>query len=76
MPGQRRFVQEQGGGLDGTQRQLDEIGLELESIDETIASGLAAVPYTPLDATDWTAPAPTNLQQALDRIAAAIGPIP
>lgn len=32
--------------------------------------------YTPRDASAWTAPAPTTVAEALDRIAAALGPIP
>lgn len=31
--------------------------------------------YTPAVAADWTGTAPTTVQEALDRIAAALGPI-
>jgi hypothetical protein len=37
------------------------------------AFGLA---YTPGDASDWAAPAPTTLQEAIDRLAAQAGPVP
>lgn len=37
-----------------------------------------AIAYTPSDPTDWVSPAPTNVGDALDRIAAAAGanPVP
>jgi hypothetical protein len=31
--------------------------------------------YTPADVADWSGTAPSSLQDALDRIAAALGPI-
>lgn len=37
------------------------------------AFGLA---YTPVNPASWVAPPPTTVQEALDRIAADIGPIP
>jgi hypothetical protein len=42
-------------------------------------SGLTNVddaPYTPPSATDWNGSAPTSIADALNRIAAALGPIP
>ena len=35
-----------------------------------------AIAYSPADASDWVAPAPTNVGDALDRIAAAGGTTP
>ncbi|MCH1627609.1 hypothetical protein MJG50_19925 [Fredinandcohnia sp. SECRCQ15] len=42
----------------------------LERVDD--AFGLA---YIPTNFSDWNVPAPTTVQEALDRIAASIGPI-
>ncbi|MET1178153.1 exosporium leader peptide [Peribacillus simplex] len=46
-------------------------GTTLIRVDD--AFGLA---YTPANPGDWVAPSPTTVQEALDRIAASIGPVP
>ncbi len=49
------------------------------SADETgsglVVPGGATIPYTPAVSGDWTGADPTELAAAVDRIAAALGPI-
>lgn len=74
-----RYITEISGSQETTQRALDAISLDVDGLeaDITALSGsLSAVPYTPGNPSDWVAPPPSNLQAALDRIAAALGPIP
>jgi hypothetical protein len=49
------------------QRALDAVRARTDAI--------AAQPYTPGTPGDWTGAAPTTIGEALDRIAAALGPI-
>jgi hypothetical protein len=63
----RRHVLE-AGGLDpaahgSLQRTFDGVRADIDALAAT------AIAYTPGDATDWVAPAPTTVQQALDRLA-------
>lgn len=67
-----RYPLERTGGIDGVDRALSDVSLDIDAIQ----TSLAAVPYTPAVLADWSGTAPGNLQAALDRIAAAIGPIP
>ena len=67
-----RYPLESTGGEGGSARALARVSLDIDALNES----LSAVPYTPASSSDWSGSPPTNLQQALDRIAAAIGPIP
>ena len=51
------------------QRALDGLGADVGDLS---ASDIA---YTPGNAADWTGSPPATVQEALDRIAAALGPI-
>lgn len=51
----------------------DDISRALHSVRTGLSSELSS--YTPANATDWTGTPPTTLAEALDRIAAALGPI-
>lgn len=46
-----------------------------DAIEAQITATAGSAPYTPADTTKWTGADPTTVQQALDRIAAALGPI-
>lgn len=73
MPPQTpRYNVEAGGSEESVQRALSDVSLDVDALE----ASLSAVPYTPGSSGDWVAPAPTNLQEAIDRIAAAIGPVP
>lgn len=73
MPAQNpRYRVEAGASEESVQRALHDVSLDVDALE----TSLTAVPYTPGNSGDWTAPAPTNLQEAIDRIAAAIGPVP
>ena len=81
MTAPKRYLVE-GTGLDPRvrgqhQRALDNVARDFGSLSERI-DGLSAadIAYTPGDSSDWVAPAPTTLQQALDRLAAAGGVTP
>lgn len=67
-----RYPLERTGGIDGVDRALSDVSLDIDEIN----ANLSAVPYTPASSADWSGSPPANLQEALDRIAAAIGPIP
>jgi len=56
----------------GTKLNGNTVGANVTLVDEAI---LSEILYTPGNGADWTDPDPTNVQDALDRIAAAIGPI-
>lgn len=78
-----RYPLERTGGIDGVDRALSGVSLDIDdanaaiaATDAALAAGLAATPYTPSNLVDWSGVSPGNLQAALDRIAAAIGPIP
>jgi hypothetical protein len=70
----------------GTQLTLDSVSTPIASnitltspATITYTSFANGVAYTPADASKWVAPAPTTVQQALDRLAAVVGsstPIP
>lgn len=72
MPDRPRYLVEASGSPESVQRAFDEVSIDVDELE----ANLAAVPYTPGNSGDWAPPAPTNLQAALDRIAAAIGPVP
>jgi len=44
-------------------------------VDSAVPTTLAARAYSPADTTKWTGTDPTTIKEALDRIAAALGPI-
>lgn len=67
-----RYPLERTGGIDGVDRALSNVSLDIDALH----ASLAAVAYTPAVLADWSGTTPGNLQAALDRIAAAIGPIP
>lgn len=64
-----RYPLESGGGMDSAQRALDQVSLDVDALQ-------ADQPYTAANATNWSGNAPTSVKAALDRIAAALGPIP
>ncbi len=51
------------------QRALDGMREDVEALDAGIA-------YSPSTPSDWSGSPPTTIAEALDRIAAALGPIP
>jgi len=51
-----------------------DVYLPLGATGPTGATG-ASASYTPADSADWTGADPTTVAEALDRIAAALGPI-
>lgn len=67
-----RYPLERTGGLDGMDRALSDVSLDVDRL-EALA---AAAPYTPAVPADWSGSSPATVQAALDRLAAALGPIP
>lgn len=57
-----------------TGRSEDDRGRIQRALDRASSSG--GVSYTPASVAHWSGTAPATLQDALDRIAAMIGPIP
>lgn len=69
-----RYREELGANDHGSRaRAFAAIGADVEALEAREAHD---VPYTPGDASDWVAPAPTNVGDALDRLAAAGGVTP
>lgn len=70
----RRPVLESTAGAEGqdrrVQRALDGLHQDMSGLDA------GDVAYTPSSAASWVSPAPTTVQQALDRLAAAGGVTP
>jgi len=46
-----------------------------EAASGLVAPGAVTLPYTPAVTGDWTGADPTTVEDAIDRIAAALGPI-
>lgn len=67
-----RYPVEANASRESVQRAFNDVSLDVDSL----TSSLSAVPYSPGNPSDWSGTPPANLQAALDRIAAAIGPIP
>jgi hypothetical protein len=67
-----RYLLEQTGGLDGNQRALADVSLDMDAVEALAGDP----PYTPGNPADWVAPAPTTLREACDRLAAAGGVTP
>lgn len=44
--------------------------------DQRFAALNASLPYSAASSTDWSGTAPATIAEALDRLAAALGPIP
>lgn len=79
-----RYAVERVAGSPELERLQDRLRPVLERMSrdadgaETSAQGAATAggtAYTPANASDWTGTAPTTVAEALDRIAAALGPI-
>ena len=69
-----RYTLEQTGGIDGAQRAFDAASLDMDSVEGRLAAA-EAQPYNAAVPADWSGTAPTTVKEALDRIAAALGPI-
>jgi hypothetical protein len=80
MPSKRYRLESTGipAGVHGAhQRALGEVARDVGSIEEQIgALDASQIAYTPTTSGDWVAPAPTTVQDALDRLAAAGGVTP
>jgi hypothetical protein len=53
------------------QRALGDVARDMSTVEGRL-DALEAGSYTPGDSSDWAAPAPTTIAEALDRIAAAV----
>lgn len=74
-----RYQLETTGGMGGNQRALSSVSLDMDDIAQrmdTAESTLSSLPYSASTPADWGGTAPTTVKDALDRIAAALGPIP
>ena len=61
---------------DNAQAALDELAATIqEALDIVDGLDLGASSYTPADSANWTGADPTTIAEAIDRIAAALGPI-
>lgn len=67
-----RYILEQTGGIDGTQRALADVSLDIDALEDRVENA----PYSAAVSADWSGSPPTTIKQALDRIAATLGPIP
>lgn len=71
-----RYRLETGGGDGTAQRALDAVSGDVDAVESRVDALEADQPYTAANATDWSGTAPTTVAAALDRLAAALGPIP
>ncbi len=81
-----RYPLEEGATLNGHRRALDGVSLDVDGLDgrATLAEGRltsleADQPYDAAGSpayVNWGGTAPATVKEALDRIAAALGPIP
>lgn len=71
-----RYPLETTGGFGGQQRALDGVSGDIDEVVARLDALDLDQPYTADNATDWGGTAPTTVKAALDRIAAALGPIP
>lgn len=66
--------------VDACTQLTQDINAVVTSLDEDIVAVAddldEATEYTPANVSDWSGTAPTSLQNALDRLAAAAGPVP
>jgi hypothetical protein len=69
-----RYPLETTGGLDGAKRALARAGLDMESVEGRLGA-LESLPYSAATPADWSGSAPATVGEALDRLAAALGPI-
>lgn len=56
------------------QRALNEVAADLDDLEARLDA--SEIAYTPANSADWVSPAPTTVQAALDRLAAAGGVTP
>lgn len=68
FPGRQRALERTGGAMETAENNIERALSRMRSDLDGNAQPRA---YTPGDATDWASPAPTTIQEALDRLAAA-----
>lgn len=65
--------------VDACTQLTQDINAVISDVDDDITAVAddlaAATEYTPGNVSDWSGAAPSSLQDALDRIAAAVGPV-
>jgi hypothetical protein len=70
-----RYNLETTGGMEGAQRALSEVSLDIDSVEGRL-DAVETLPYSAAAPADWSGTSPATVKEALDRLAAALGPIP